>query len=446
VKLIQKKQSKILKICSELIKQNKKDYSQFCYFAFWVDSVGYYKIAFKINWVKNFFKFFYRIFKEVYFSTISIKYEIIKNPKIQISDYKKIIFLDASLADFDDNGNFLDRYFRTTPQKNKDYLYYVIYRSNKLPKKISKNLILLKYEYLFFEKYYFLRNFFLILKKLIMHQFNLVKFIDENSLTTKLSKIIELNLKKDINFKNIKKLLISFEAQPHQLNILNIFKLKNNKIKTIAYDHSTPHALPIHMFYRFKSLDYLIVNGENQKKFLTSQLKWPSKKIKIKKSLRYQLVDNFNYSSKVFLPFNIFNKEKILKEFKIILRERPNLARNLIVRNHPLKEGSKKHINLLNSLKLVIEDHANKLIKRGRKNYVSIFIGHTTSVIVALEKNIDVIHICENPIVDMYNSKMWKNLITNQISDSSFEYKLLKKNSFLNFTKNSKNKIIRSYE
>ncbi len=447
MKLIQKKQSKILKICSDLIKNDRKKTSLFCYFAFWDDTLGYKNILFKFDKAKYFFSFIYKISKEIYFSTISIKYHVKKNPKINIDNYKKIIFIDASIDDFNNNGNFVDRYFRSDPQKNKEYLYFAIYRSKTFPKKIPKNLILMQYEYLFIEKYNILKNLFLIIKNLFIYKFNFSKFLDENSLTIKLSKVIGFSLNKNLNFKKFKKLLISFEGQPHQLNILNIFKNKNKKIRTIAYDHSTPHALPIHMFYRFKNLDYIIVNGKNQKKFFINFLNWPSKKIKIKDSLRYQLVDNLDYKDKVFLPFNIFDSEKILSEFKIILKKRPTLAKNLIVRNHPLKDKSKKHLDLSNSLKIIIQNQLDRLKQtKIKKNNTSFFIGQTTSTIVALEKNLNVIHICENPILDMYNSEMWENLNTNKISDSSFEYNLLRKNSFLNFTKNSKNKILKSYE
>ena len=54
------------------------------------------------------------------------------------------------------------------------------------------------------------------------------------------------------------------------------------------------------MFYRFKYLDCLIVNGDNQKNFLIKYLKWPKKKIKIEKSLRYQLNDKLISEIKSF--------------------------------------------------------------------------------------------------------------------------------------------------
>jgi len=447
VKLIQKIQFEILRLCSKIIKKNHNSNSLFCYFAFWDDTIGFKNILFQLNKKNNFLKLVLKIFKEIYFSSIDIKFSIKKNSKNKINNYKKIIFTDASLADFDSYGNFTDRYFRSNPKKNKQYLYFVIYSSKKFPKKISENLILLKYEYLFFRKYHFLKNFIVIIKNLYKCNFNFIKLINQHSLTAKFAKNIIKYIEKELNLKKFEKLLISFEAQPYQIDILNIFKKSNKKIVNIGYDHSTPHALPIHMFYRFKNLDHLIVNGINQKKFFIKYLKWPSNKINVEKSLRYQLNDNLDYSGKIFLPFKIFNVEMILYEFDFILSLKPYLAKNLTIRNHPLKFNSPNHIFLINSLKSIINKYVKKNKKYlDRKNNISFFIGQTTSVIVALEKNLNVIHICNNPNFDMYNSKLWNNLKVAKISNNSFEYKLLKKNSFLNFVNNSKSKIIKSYE
>ena len=86
-----------------------------------------------------------------------------------------------------------------------------------------------------------------------------------------------------------------------------------------------------------------------------------------------------------------------------------------------------------------------KLYKNAQFNY-SVFIGQTTAVIVALEKNLNVIHICDNSEFDMYSSKTWKNLKVIPISNNTFEYKLKKKGTFLKQIKNSNNKILKEYE
>jgi len=72
-----------------------------------------------------------------------------------------------------------------------------------------------------------------------------------------------------------------------------------------------------------------------------------------------------------------------------------------------------------------------------KKNYnfqnISFFIGPTTGVIVALEKDLRVVHICFDPIFDSYSSEMWPNLKTIKIGNNSLEYTLIKKNSFIKF-------------
>lgn len=100
----------------------------------------------------------------------------------------------------------------------------------------------------------------------------------------------------------------------------------------------------------------------------------------------------------------------------------------------------------MQKLKSIIDDTKKntKLIKK--KNNYSIFIGQTTSVIVALEKKLKVIHICDNSYFDMYNSKKWDNLEVISLSNHTFRYELKKKNSFLKFIKNSENKIVKDYE
>ena len=51
-------------------------------------------------------------------------------------------------------------------------------------------------------------------------------------------------------------------------------------------------------------------------------------------------------------------------------------------------------------------------------------------MIVALEKNLNVFHICDNPYFDMYSEKIWNNLKVIKISENSYQYVLLKKIHF----------------
>ena len=95
---------------------------------------------------------------------------------------------------------------------------------------------------------------------------------------------------------------------------------------------------------------------------------------------------------------------------------------------------SKKHIKLKSKLEEIINKYKKKKISKGQKK-AAIFIGPTTGVIVALEKNVRVIHICFDPIFDSYSQELWPNLKVFQITKNSFIYKINKKNTFINFAK-----------
>ena len=446
MKQFERRQIKIIKVCKKIFDYEKKD-SLFSYFAFWEDTIGYANILFNLNKIKFFLTYINKVLKELYFSTIDIDFKLKKNTNLKINNYRKILFVDASINDFDKKGNFIDRYFKSSSKKNTDYLYFVVYSSKVFPKKIPSNTLILKYNYLFSQKYNVISNLIKVFKRLYNYKFNYKKVIDKTSITSNFAESVLKIVIKEINPKKINKLLMSFEAQPYQIRILKLFKNKNKNIKNICYDHSAPHALPIHMYYRFGFLDKLIVNGNNQKNYLSKYLNWPLKKIKIRRSLRYQLTDKFDYKSQIFLPFKIFNIKKIIHEFEYLLSKKPFLSLSLKVRNHPLKLKSKDHIELKEKLSKIIKNNEKevKLFNKKQSNY-SVFIGQTTSVIVALEKKLNVIHICDNPEFDMYSSKTWKNLNVIPISNNTFEYKLKKNGTFLKQVKNSNNKILKVYE
>ena len=68
-----------------------------------------------------------------------------------------------------------------------------------------------------------------------------------------------------------------------------------------------------------------------------------------------------------------------------------------------------------------------------KKKKLSVFIGATSSVIVALQANIEAVHICEEPIFESYNSKLWKTLKVEQITNNTFIYRQKIKDSLIKF-------------
>ena len=59
--------------------------------------------------------------------------------------------------------------------------------------------------------------------------------------------------------------------------------------------------------------------------------------------------------------------------------------------------------------------------------------------IEALERDVEVIHICEIPTIDMYNNFFWKNLIISRVSENIFIYKIKKKSDMIMLGKKPRN-------
>ena len=64
---------------------------------------------------------------------------------------------------------------------------------------------------------------------------------------------------------------------------------------------------------------------------------------------------------------------------------------------------------------------------------MSIFIGATASIIEALERGVEVIHICDDPVLQSYSSDLWPSIKVSEINENTFEYTLLKKGNLIKF-------------
>ena len=72
------------------------------------------------------------------------------------------------------------------------------------------------------------------------------------------------------------------------------------------------------------------------------------------------------------------------------------------------------------------------------EDLISIFIGSTTGVIVALEKGLKILHICFDPIFDSYSEFFWPNLKVKKLTNNSFIYSLKEKGTFIKFWEGKK--------
>lgn len=442
------KQKKVIEISKKLISEDKENsrkkdtISTLTYFALWGATPGFERIKFKLFGFKNFIKYFLSILKDILGLAYFKKMDILKNKKFDAKKYQNIIFSRSNYSNFDKKNNYEDRYFLINSKKERKVLFLLLHADKKKPNKIPKNVILL---YIKKKKLSFIFLLQYLIKKLIKSKFSLRKFLHQTSTFIRTGELINNFLKKEINLKTIKSILIPYEGQPYENIIFSEAKKINKKLITAGYDHSAPHSIPIHLTHRKFSPDILFLNGLSQLHFLNKFLSWPKNKLKLVPSLRYPKTMKQKFDNQVFLPYEIFNESTIIRDFKKILsRHYNNDLRFLKIKNHPLMLNSVKHKKIEAKLKRIISNYKNKKIPK-HKEKTAIFIGPTTGAIVALEKNLKVIHICFDPVFDSYSQKLWPNLKVTQITQRSFIYKLNKKNSFINFAK-SKNCYKKYYE
>ena len=369
-------------------------------------------------------------------------YEILKNPNFNSKNFNKLIVSRSIIEDFDQKGNYKDRYFLINSNKKKDTLFILINSGIRVPKKIGANVVIIyqkekSLNLLFFFKY--------TISKFFCSKFSIKDFFYNTSSSNIIGEYIIDFFKKEIDLNNIKSILVPYEGQPYEHLIFEEARKKNKKLLIGGYDHSAPHSIPTHLFHRTFSPDFLYVNGVSQIKFSKKFLNWPAKKLKLVPSLRYPKKLKLDFNNIVFLPYDIFNEKVVIEEFKKIILDNQNFdLKSLKIKNHPMMFNSKKHLNLKFKLEKIIQENKKKM-KKVKKQNIAIFIGATTGVIVALEKKINVIHICFDSVFDSYNQSLWPNLIVKQVSKNTFTYKLKKYNTFLKFN-NSQNCYKKYYE
>ena len=424
-------------------RQSKVDIanSSFCYFAHWSYTPGTAKLKLKLEGTKYILSYLKVIlFNILGVSTLS-DYITIKH-NIKNKKFRNLVITNVSKKDFRKDGSCFDPWFQTNSRKVPNSLWFLNCIDNYIPKKFDKNIIIFaRKKTLYKHNFIFLiKNFF---KTLIKFQFSLKNIMHEFSVHSQFSNIISEKILSEISNGKFKNVINSYEAQPFQNTVFKKIKKINRNIRTAGFFHTALSPMATSLIYRSGAPDNLLISGNYSKEYLSKYLDWPKKKIKIIPSFRYNIKNVSNMSGYIYLPFNFFDLKKITDEFENYLKvSKANSLNNLKIKNHTYAHESAKHKKLIQKLKNIIEiykERFNSKIKQKK----SIIIGATSTVIVALQSNVEVIHICEDPIFESYNEKLWKTLKVDQISNNTFIYKQKVNNSLVKFS--HKNNMLQKY-
>ena len=157
---------------------------------------------------KNFFSFFFYYDYKLYESSIK-------------KNYDEAIISWGRIKDFDNEGNFFDRYCGKNSLERKRILWIVQYEDTIIPKKISKNVILFKKSD---KKVIHLKFPFLLFTELRAKSFSFKNF----SSSSLYSLLFYIKVRSVIEKVSIKKLTIPYEGQLCQKLIIKKFREKKN--------------------------------------------------------------------------------------------------------------------------------------------------------------------------------------------------------------------------
>tara|TARA_Y100000591_G_C21821415_1_gene693856 strand:+ start:590 stop:1924 length:1335 start_codon:yes stop_codon:yes gene_type:complete len=382
---------------------------------------------------QNFFLNFITVIKETLYSLNYINYKIFSHQTY--FNYKKLIITWGFEDDFKKDGSFFDRYFKINSKNLKDSLWIVIYKGKNLPRKIQKNIFIIKP----FDKISF--NIFPILKLIFVNLHFLIKdknlFISSISNQNFFANIFYREVNKLIN-KNVSTILIAYEGQIFQNKLLKFVSKNFKNITSIGYVHSPPMAAPYNLIYKESSPKKIVLSGKDQIHCFTKYLGWKKSKIIFLPSFRFNKLRSVMVN-KIFLPLSVLNEEKIFQSLKILHNKKILNLKKFKIKNHPMALNTRKNNLLVKHLKTSLRLLQNNEIKNYKNNSL-IFIGISGAIIEALENGFNVIHISDDPQLDIFSEKFWPSLKKQKIYSNIFSYKLVKKQHLIKFGKLANNK------
>ena len=406
-----------------------------CYFTSWGPSPGY---AILKLWQKGFKAIFnsYKIFfKDIISISSFYNYHLINELEAN-KKYNKIIVSWGYKNSFLTDGSYQDKYFQINSKDTNGALWFLIYDDKVLPEKINNNILIFTRSKNT-SKFNFLYLFKEIIKKIILSKFSIKKFFHITSSYTEFSDIVWNKLKEFIK-EDINTIIMPYEAQPFQNKIFYKIKKINSKIKTIGYVHTFPSSLPTHYISRDGSPEKLIVSGDDQHYCFNKYLNWTNNQLKILPSTRYLKISK-NMSGHIYLPMGLPSADIIIRSLQNLLKSyREKIISNLVVKNHPSTKDSKKHFEIIKKINNLLLSHKNSPQEKSYENKLSIFIGPTSAPIEALERGVEVIHICDDPVFQCYSSTLCPSIKVIKINENIYEYQLLKKGNLIQLGDSSK--------
>ncbi len=228
------------------------------------------------------------------------------------------------------------------------------------------------------------------------------------------------------------RVLMPYEAQPFQHAANLAVKACDPRVVTVGYVHSSLPALPTDYLLRHGAPDRLLVHGEGQAEILTRDLGWAAERVEIIDSLRYLRDAGVSFAGNILLPYDFDDAEFIAGRVAAMLSAAtPGSMPRWKVRNHPVKGNSAPHLALTQQLEAIIARFADRGTDAPRAAAQTLMIGATAAVIEALERGLDVVHLCTNELFERYCMGIWTRLDIEELPSNFSRYRLRESGAYI---------------
>jgi hypothetical protein len=336
-------------------------------------------------------------------------------------------------SDFAPDGSYTDRYFRISSRANPTTLWFLIAIDHAVPERLDANIAIFR------RKPQTPRWDFLYLVRSMVGLLARKRRTDHGRLpllsaTVSLADHVTEAVAAKLESGSFRSVVLPYEAQPFQHAIFRAAKAQSPDICTVGYLHSALPPLPTDLIYRAGAPELLLVHGRGQVDILARDLGWPREALRCIAAFRYRANDAGALDGFIFLPYAFFDPELIENAFRDFLAgSPPGSLPPLTVRNHPWMRDSKPHARLTVSLETLMATYRDRFANVKLESKLSVFIGATAAILEALERGVEAVHICSQPVMESHNGAIWRELNVERLGEYLFRYRLPVRDTYIEF-------------
>jgi hypothetical protein len=224
-----------------------------------------------------------------------------------------------------------------------------------------------------------------------------------------------------------------YEGQPFQHAINLAAKACDPAIRTLGYLHSALPAVPTDFLYRHGAPDRLLVNGVGQAEILSRHLGWAPERLGTIPSLRFLRDGSSHFAGRILLPYAVSQPDVIASAIQTLMREAPAASMpRWEVRNHPVMAKSPNHIALTRRLQSILQRYSDRMSPSESVGRQTVIIGATAAVLEALERGMDVLHVCPEPLFETHGAEIWTRLEIEALRPDLYRYRLRERGCYIN--------------